>query len=132
MADGCGLDALAEALASIRPGPCDDPCPHWCRCAAGEACTAFAKYIKGERWQAAERSPSVEQFEAIYDPARIGKRRRVAPEPTPPTAAPLPASSPPGRPVLTLPRGVRIKRRLALEERYPRAILAARLGPEAA
>jgi hypothetical protein len=47
--------------------PCD-LCPHRARCRQGEACAAFACFIKygGRRWHTLLREPSVEQYERLY------------------------------------------------------------------
>jgi hypothetical protein len=60
------------------PGPCP-ACTHWERCRAGQACEAFALFVKAggtQRWRLAPRQPSRQIFVRVF--RRVRRRRATA------------------------------------------------------
>jgi hypothetical protein len=66
----------ADYTALLAEAPCD-ACPPRVRRALGEACRAFAAYVRGGyRWRSASRAPSAAIFAQVFPAPRMSRRRR--------------------------------------------------------
>jgi hypothetical protein len=60
----------SEPETPVDPWPCDG-CPHASACAKRQlACAAYEKYLDGQSWSAAARSPTREWWQALFAPAK--------------------------------------------------------------